>query len=88
MRINDKMGRAMLTVSRIMHGHKVSPADEKELMEFNKDLYAMDKSAAALEQHRCKWDDAEDEKISVDNDEAWAREAEPKYYRVEERPLP
>jgi len=33
---NDKMSRAMTTASRIMHGRKVSPADEKELMEFNK----------------------------------------------------
>ena len=85
---NDKMSRAMMTASRIMHGRKVSPADEKELMEFNKDLYAMAKNAAALEQHRRKRDDAEDEKISADNDEARAREAEPKDYSVEEIPLP
>ena len=86
--VNDKMSRAMQTASRIMHGRKVSPADEKELMEFNKDLYAMAKSAAALEQHRRKRDDKEDEKISADNDEARAREAEPKDYSVEEMPMP
>lgn len=85
---NDKMSRAMQTASRIMHGRKVSPADEKELMEFNKDLYAMAKSAAALEQHRRKRDDKEDEKISADNEEARAREAEPKDYSVEEMPMP
>lgn len=85
---NDKMSRAMQTASRIMHGRKVSPADEKELMEFNKDLYAMAKSAAALEQHRRKRDDKEDEKISADNEAARAREAEPKDYSVEEMPMP
>ena len=85
---NDKMSRAMTTASRIMHGRKVSPADEKELMEFNKDLYAMAKSAAALAEHRGKRDDKEDEKISENNDEARAREAEPKDYSVEETPMP
>ena len=85
---NDKMSRAMQTASRIMHGRKVSPADEKELMEFNKDLYAMAKNAAALEQHRRRRDDKEDDKISVDNEEARAREAEPKDYSVEEMPMP
>lgn len=85
---NDKMSRAMTTASRIMHGRKVSPADEKELMEFNKDLYAMAKSAAALTEHRRKRDDKEDEEISAANDEARAREAEPKDYSVEETPMP
>ena len=85
---NDKMSRAMQTASRIMHGRKVSPADEKELMEFNKDLYAMAKNAAALEQHRRRRDDKEDDKISVDNEEARAREAEPKDYSVEEMSMP
>ena len=85
---NDKMSRAMTTASRIMHGRKVSPADEKELMEFNKDLYAMAKSAAALAEHRRRRNDKEDEKISAANDEARAREAEPKDYSVEETPLP
>ena len=85
---NDKMSRAMTTAARIMHGRKVSPADEKELMEFNKDLYAMAKSAAALAEHRRKRDDREDDKISAANDEARAREAEPKDYSVEETPLP
>lgn len=85
---NDKMSRAMTTASRIMHGRKVSPDDEKELMEFNKDLYAMAKSAAALAEQRRKMDDKEDEKISAENDEARAREAEPKDYSVEETPMP
>ena len=85
---NDKMSRAMTTAARLMHGKKVSPSDEKELMEFNKDLYAMAKSAAALAEHRRKRDDKEDEKISAENEEARTREAEPKDYSVEETPLP
>lgn len=86
---NDQMSRVMQTVSRIMHGRKVSPADEKELMEFNKDLYAMAKSAAALEKHRRKRDEeAEDEKVSADNDRARQHEAEPQDYSVEETPMP
>ena len=85
---NDKMSRAMTTAARIMHGRKVSPSDEKELMEFNKDLYAMAKSAAALAEHRRKREDKEDEKISAENEEARTREAEPKDYSVEETPLP
>ena len=85
---NDRMSRAMTTASRIMHGRKVSPADEKELMEFNKDLYAMAKSAAALEKHRHRKDHDEDDKISAENDAARAREAEPKDYSVEEAPMP
>lgn len=86
---SDQMSRVMLTASRIMHGRKVSPADEKELMEFNKDLYAMAKSAAALERHRRKREEEqEDEKISADNDRARQHEAEPKDYSVEETPMP
>lgn len=86
---SDQMSRVMLTASRIMHGRKVSPADEKELMEFNKDLYAMAKSAAALESHRRKREEEqEDEKISADNDRARQYEAEPKDYSVEETPMP
>ena len=86
---SDQMSRVMLTASRIMHGRKVSPADEKELMEFNKDLYAMAKSAAALERHRRKREEErEDEKISADNERARQHEAEPKDYSVEETPMP
>ena len=83
----EKMSRVMMTVSRIMHGRKVSPADEKELMEFNKDLYAMAKNAAALEKHHHKHD-AEDDKISAENERARERAAEPKDYSVEETPMP
>lgn len=83
----EKMSRVMMTVSRIMHGRKVSPADEKELMEFNKDLYAMAKNAAALERHRHKHD-AEDDKISAENERDRERAAEPKDYSVEETPMP
>ena len=84
---NDKMSRAMMTASRIMHGRKVSPADEKELMEFNKDLYAMAKNAASLERYRHKHD-KDDDKISEENQRARDREAEPKDYSVQEEPLP
>ena len=48
----------------------------------------MAKSAAALAEHRRKHDDKEDEKISAENEEARAREAEPKDYSVEETPIP
>ncbi|MBQ1808792.1 MAG: hypothetical protein IIZ87_04615 [Selenomonas sp.] len=84
---NDKMSRAMMTASRIMHGRKVSPADEKELMEFNKDLYAMAKNAASLERYRHK-NDKDDDKISEENQRARDREAEPKDYSVQEEPMP
>ena len=84
----DKMTRAVNTASRIMHGKKVSPADEKELMETNPELYAVVKNAAELAKHRRKQDDAEDERVSAANDEARAREAEPKDYSVEEVEMP
>ena len=48
----------------------------------------MAKSAAALAEHRRKRDDKEDDKISAENEEARAREAEPKDYSVEETPIP
>lgn len=83
-----KMSRTMKTASRIMHGRKVSPADEKELMEFNKDLYNMAKIAAALAKYRHREDDDEDEQISAANDAARAKEAEPKDYSVEEIEMP
>lgn len=41
-----------------------------------------------MEQHRRKRDDTEDEKLSADNEEARAREAEPKDYSIEELPMP
>ena len=84
---NDKMSRAMMTARRIMHGRKVSPAYEKELMEFNKDLYAMAKNAASLERYRHKHD-KDDDKISEENQRARDREAEPKDYSVQEEPMP
>lgn len=49
----------------------------------------MAKSAAAIEKHRRKMaEDKEDNKISEANDEARAKEAEPKDYSVEETPMP
>lgn len=86
---NAKMSRAMKTAARIMHGRKVSSADERELMELNNDLYAMAKNAAALEKHRrSKKDDEEDEKISRENDIAREAENAPRDYSVEEIEIP
>ena len=48
----------------------------------------MAKSAAALAERRRKRDDKEDDKISAENEEARAREAEPQDYSVEEIPMP
>ena len=84
-----KMSRTMKTASRIMHGRKVSPADEKELMEFNHELYEMAKLAAAFEKaKRNKEDDEEDEKISRENDAARDYEKTPKDYSVEPLEMP
>ena len=86
---NAKMSRVMKTASRIMHGRKVSPADEKELMEFNHELYEMAKIAATLEKARKnKKDDEEDEKISRENDAARDYENTPKDYSVEPIEMP
>lgn len=86
---NAKMSRVMKTASRIMHGRKVSPADEKELMEFNHELYELAKMAAALEKaKKNKKDDEEDEKISRENDIARDYENTPKDYSVEPLPMP
>lgn len=65
----QKESRIMQTVSRIMHGRKVSPADEKELAEFAPELYSMAKSAGMLELHkRSRREEEEDNKISEQND--------------------
>ncbi|MBR2215744.1 MAG: hypothetical protein IJ849_08315 [Selenomonadaceae bacterium] len=83
-----KMSRVMQTASRLMHGRKVSPADEKELMEFNPDLYAMAKNSAALAKAREKKHDREDERISAENDAQRAKEAEPRDYSYETEEIP
>lgn len=83
-----KMSRVMNTALRIMHGKKVSSEDVKELMESDPELYSMAQISAALAKQRHKKDDKEDEKISAENDEARAREKEPKDYSVEETPMP
>ena len=86
---NAKMSRTMKTAARIMHGKKVSPADEKELMEFNHELYAMAKMAATLEKARHgKKDDEDYEKISKENDAAREYENTPKDYSVEPLEMP
>ncbi|GEM_PF-319317 len=83
-----KMSRVMNTALRIMHGKKVSSEDVKELMESDPELYSMAQISAALAKQRHKKDDKEDGKISAENDEARAREKEPKDYSVEETPMP
>ena len=84
-----KMSRVMKTASRIMHGRKVSPADEKELMEFNHELYEMAKMSAALEKvRRNPKDDEDDEQISRENDAAREYENTPKDYSVEPIEMP
>ncbi|MBO6177676.1 MAG: hypothetical protein J6O04_00680 [Selenomonadaceae bacterium] len=81
---NAKMSRTMKTASRIMHGRKVSPADEKELMEFNHELYEMAKMAATLEKaRRSEKDDKEDAEISRANDVERDYENTPKDYSVD-----
>lgn len=80
--MSAQQSRTMGTASRIMHGKKVSPADEKELMETNPELYAMAKSAAQLARHQKHGD--EDEGVSRRNDAARAEEAQPKDYSTPE----
>lgn len=76
--MGDKQNRTLQTASRIMHGRKVSQADEQELMMTNPELYAMAKSAALMNKtHR---NNDEDEKISRQNDEARFRESQPQDY--------
>lgn len=75
---NAKQNRVMKTAARIMHGRKVSPADEKELMEFDPKLYSLAKSAGAIEKiRRKKSDDDEDRKISQKNAEEREKENQP-----------
>lgn len=57
-------------------------------MESDPELYSMAQISAALAKQRHKKDDKEDGKISAENDEARAREKEPKDYSVEETPMP
>lgn len=76
-----KQSRTTATASRIMHGKDVSPADEKELMEADPELYSLAKSAAMLEKHRRKHDE-DDERISKQNDEARKAESQPKNYDI------
>ena len=77
--MSDKQSRTLQTASRIMHGRKVSQADEQELMMTNPELYAMAKSAALMKKHHRNHIN-EDEKISRQNDEARFRESQPQNY--------
>lgn len=81
-KVSAQQTRTMGTASRIMHGKKVSPADEKELMETNPELYAMVKSAAQLARHKNRND--EDESVSRRNDVEREAEAQPRDYSVPE----
>lgn len=85
---NDKMTRIMGTAARMMHGKKVSPADERELMESDPDLYTLAKNAEMIERLRQQREEKEDKELSARHDAARAREAEPKDYGVEEIPQP
>ncbi len=82
-----KQSRIMMTALRIMHGKKVSPADEKELLEADHDLYSLAKSAAMLEEHRHKRD-KDDERISEENEKARQAESEPKDYTAPQLDIP
>ena len=77
--MGNKQNRTLQTASRIMHGRKVSQADEQELMMTNPELYAMAKSAALMKKHHRNHTN-EDEKISRQNDEARFRESQPQNY--------
>lgn len=78
----EDMSKIMLIARRIMQGGKVPPEDEKKLMEFDKDLYLMAKSAGALakehEEYDSLWDedgkkqDEENPMETADNAEAVA----------------
>ena len=75
---NAKQMRVMKTATRIMHGRKVSPADEKELLESDPKLYSLAKSAGAIEKIRRKKSDNDDDKrISKQNDEDRYKENQP-----------
>ena len=78
--MSAKQSRAMAAASRIMHGKKVSPADEKELMEVSPELYAMAKSAGMLRPNRRKSD--EDVRASKEHDAARAAEQAAKDYNI------
>lgn len=60
-----EMEKILLVARRIMHGDKVPPKDEKKLMEFDPDLYAMAKNAGAMaemkkrKEYKSLWDDEE-----------------------------
>lgn len=47
-KLSDDTSRAILIMARIQNGEKISSSEEKELMQFNPQLYAMAKNAAAM----------------------------------------
>lgn len=58
----EDMGKIMLTARRIMQGGTVPIEDEQKLMEFDKDLWLMAKSAGALAKKREEYDTLWEEK--------------------------
>lgn len=65
----EEMGRIMLIARRIMQGGKVPPPDEKKLMEYDKDLYLLAKSAGALATKHKEYDQLSEEKESEEMDD-------------------
>lgn len=47
-KLSDDTSRAILIMARIQNGEKISSSEEKELMQFNPQLYAMAKNTAAM----------------------------------------
>lgn len=47
-KLSDDASRAILIMARIQNGEKISSSEEKELMQFNPQLYAMAKNTAAM----------------------------------------
>lgn len=47
-KLSDDTSRAILIMARIQNGQKISSSEEKELMQFNPQLYAMAKNTATI----------------------------------------
>lgn len=58
----EDMGKIMITARRIMQGGTVPIKDEQKLMEFDKDLWLMAKTAGALAKKREEYDTLWEEK--------------------------
>lgn len=64
-----ELGKIMAVARRIMHGDRVPATDEKKLLEFDADLYAMAKNAGMMadikkrKEYDSLWDDEEKEEV-------------------------